>query len=101
MTTKIWRIEWPGPSIMSRNEGLCSNYDCICIHMPIFSNVFDTSTKFNPREVFFVTYEDDDSEMIDAEPMKYHYRALNDIVFFNKVYSCSRKAKVYTSLVPY
>ena len=96
-TITIWKIEWPGPSIMSRNEGLSSNYDCICIHMPIFSTVFDTSTKFNPREVFFVSYEDDDSE---AEPMKYHYYALNDIVFLDKVHRCSQRAKVYTSLVP-
>ena len=100
--TKIWRIEWPGPSIMSRNEGLSSNYDCICINIPIFSKVFDTRKKFDPREVFFVTYEDDDnSHTIEAEPMRYHYYALNDIVFFDKVFQCSKRAKVYTSLVPY
>lgn len=71
--------------------------------MPIFSKVFDTRIEFNPTKVFFVTYETDDNseDEIDAKPMKYHYSALNDIVFFDKVFQFGKRANVFTSLVPY
>ena len=94
---ELWNVYWPGPCIYDINDGLCENRDKLCIHIPIFETVFDTTQPFHPNKVFFVSYNDKQ----EVEPMHLSYKALNDYVFNESVYRyVVKRAKVYTSLRP-
>lgn len=100
--TTIWKVDWSGPSISDANDGLCTNGENLCIHMPIFKKVFNTNVNFNLNDVFFVTYEKKYDAYVDCEPMRVKFTALGDVVFWETEYkNFFQRATVYTSLKPH